>query len=119
MNPEMMKGQIRALLIAVGGLAAGWLISKGWMSESAWTAIMNSPVAAALATMASGFIWSALTHTESNAVAVVDAMAKDPTSPVKGVILLPTTEGRALAASIPGSTAVVAGTHEATAIAAR
>lgn len=117
MNPEIMKGQIRSVLIAVGGLVAGWLISRGWISESAWTAVVNSPVAAALATMAAGFIWSALTHRQQNAVAVVAAIAAQPNSPVKGVITEPTIAGRELAKSIPLDTVVSAGTHEAATIA--
>lgn len=119
MNPEIMKGQIRSLIIAVGGFVAGWFAFKGWITTEQLSSLLSSPVAGAVASMAAAFIWSAMTHRQGNAVAVVDAMAKDPTSPVKGVILEPTTEGRALAASIPGVTAVVAGTPMAAAIATR
>jgi mannitol-specific phosphotransferase system IIBC component len=117
MNPEMMKGQIRTLLVAVGGLIAGWFMSKGWLSQETWAAIVASPVTPALVTVAAGFIWSALTHTEKNAVAVVGAIALQPDSPVKGVITEPTIAGRELAKSIPLDTVVSAGTHEAATIA--
>lgn len=119
MNPEMMKGQIRSLLIAVAGVVAGILIYKGWISEAQWTAILNSPLAATLVTMAAGFIWSAMAHTENNAVAVVGEIAKRPDSPVKAVITEATEEGKALAQSIPGPTVVAAGTRQAVDIAAK
>jgi hypothetical protein len=119
MNPEIMKGQIRSLLIAVGSSIAGIFIYKGWISEQQWTAIASSPLAAALVTTAVGFIWSAITHTEKNSVAVVNAIAQQPDSPVKGVVTEATPAGRELAASIPGPLVATAGSVEATRIATR
>lgn len=119
MNPEMMKSAIRSVLIGAACLMAGWLMSKGWITEAQWTALATGPVGGLLATAVSGMIWGMINKTEANAVAVVDAIAKQPDSPVKGVIMEPTAEGRDLAASIPGTTAVVAGTREASTIASR
>jgi len=119
MNPEIMKGQLRSLLIAAAGMVVGWFAYRGWISAERAMDILTGPVLGAMATMATGFIWSGLTHRQDNAVAVVDAMAKDPASPVKGVIVEATIAGRDLANSIPGSTVVMAGTHEATTIATR
>lgn len=116
MNPEMLKGQLRSLLIGVAGLVGGWFAAKGWITTEQVTAILSSPVAAALATMAAGFIWSAVTHTETNAVAVVNDIAKRPDSAVRGIITEPTHAGSELAASLPGPT-VQAGTVEAKRIA--
>lgn len=117
MNPEMMKGQIRALLIAAAGLIAGWFGAKGYFSTDQVSAVLNSPVFLSLATIAAGAIWSAMTHTENNAVAVVGKIAARPDSPVKAVITEATDEGKALAQSIPGPTVVAAGTTQAAAAA--
>jgi hypothetical protein len=116
MNRQQILSLVRDLLKIVGvGLA-----SKGAVSADAWdvwTTVIVEVVGCGL--IVGPIIWSQFTHTQSNAVAVVDAIAKEPMSAVKGVILEPTAAGRELAASIPGSTAVVAGTHEAAAIATR
>lgn len=117
MNPEIVKGQIRSVLIAVGGLVAGWFAARGWVSEQQVTAVLSSPVFAAVITMASGFIWSAVTHTEHNAVAVVTKIAEDPASPVRGVIMEPTVEGMKIAHAISGPV-VSAGTSSARDLAA-
>lgn len=115
MNPEIVKGQIRSIIIALGGLAGGYFLSP---SQDASLA----PVFGAFATMAAGFIWSAVTHRHDNAVAVVAAMAKDKDSPVRGVILEPTVAGRVLTESIaatsPGAVAP-AGTVDADKISSR
>jgi ATP-dependent exoDNAse (exonuclease V) beta subunit len=58
-------------------------------------------------------VWSMITHTDKNAVAVVDTLAKQPDSPVKAVLMEPTPAGQAMAASIPGNTTVVAGSTPA------
>lgn len=113
MNPEIMKGQLRSLIIACAGMVAGWFAYKGWISAERAMDILTGPVLGALATAGSGAIWSALTHRQSNAVAVVAQIAKDPTSAVKGVVTEPTAAGRELAASIPGPQVAAAGTHEA------
>lgn len=122
MNPEIIKGQLRSLIIAAGGIGIGWFASKGYISSDQVAGILNSPVFLSLATAAAGFIWSAVTHTHDNAVAVVAAMAANKDSPVRGIILEPTHAGHELAESIsaiaPGTVAPV-GTIDANKIASR
>lgn len=122
MNPEIIKGQIRSMIIVISGIGIGWFANKGYISADQVMGILNSPVFLSIATAAAGFIWSAITHRHDNAVAVVAAMAADKTSPVRGVILESTVAGRELAASIqptsPGMVAPV-GTIDADKIARR
>jgi len=117
MNPEIMKGQIRSAIIAIGGVIAGWFAAKGWITTEQLSDIVTSPVMISVATMAAGFIWSAVTHTKKNAVAVVVEIAKDPTSPVRGVVTEPTSDGLEWASVIEGPVAV-AGSLEAKSLAA-
>ncbi len=123
MNPEIIKGQLRSLIIVLAGIGIGWFASKGYINADQVTGILNSPVFLSLATAAAGFIWSAIVHTHDNAVAVVAAMAKDKDSPVRGVILESTVAGRQLAANIsettPGSAVAPVGTIDASKIANR
>lgn len=58
-------------------------------------------------------IWQQLVKTDAAKVAMVDAIAKDPASPVQAVITTNTIAGRDLAASLPGNTTVIAGTFDA------
>lgn len=113
MNQEQIKAQIRTWLVGLAGVILGWFANKGWITTEQITGILNSPVVAAIITMGAGAIWSAFVHSDKNAVAVVDAMAKDPASAVQAVITTATPEGRVLAASIPGNTTVSAGSVEA------
>jgi len=66
-----------------------------------------------------GTVLSLLSHTQKGSVAVVDAMAKDPASPVKGVVAKDTVAGRNMADAMPGDTTMPAGTLGATQIAAK
>lgn len=116
-NPEILKSQIRALIIAAAAAVAGWLTAEGWITKEQWTQIATSPLAAVIVTIVVGLIWDAFSHTESNAVAVVGEIAKRPDSPVKAVITEDTPEGHELAKSIPGPTVVAAGTPQAVAVA--
>lgn len=118
MNMEQMKDQLRVWIIGLAGTALGWFASKGWINEQQVSAIISSPVAIAAATMAAGAVLSFLNRTEKNSVAILDKIAKEPDSLVRGVLLEPTAEGVALANTLPGSTTVPAGTVGAAALAA-
>lgn len=107
-NAEQVKSAVRWIITTLGPI----LVSYGLIDESTL-----SVVGGAILSL-TPLIWSMFTHTQTNAIAVVDAMAKDPTTPVLGVITAPTAAGRALAESIPGSTVVPAGTPAAEKIAA-
>jgi hypothetical protein len=107
MNIEQVKSGIRWLIATVGP----FLIAHGYASDTTLTLV--SGVLISLAPL----VWGLVTHTEANAVTVVDTIAKQPSTTVKAVILEPTAAGKDLAASIPGNTTVVAGTVAAAEVA--
>jgi hypothetical protein len=102
-NPEQLKSAVRWLVATFGP----FLIAHGYASSG--TLELASGVIISLVPL----IWGLFTHTQTNAVAVVDTIAKQPDTPVKAVILEPTAAGRDIAASISGDTTVVAGTQAA------
>lgn len=117
MNQEQFKSAIRSLITTFGGLIAGWFAAKGWFTIDQVTSVLNSPTTISiLASIAAG-AWGLVAHTQKNAVAVVDDIAKQPNSPVKAVVTEATPAGQALAASMPGNTTVVAGSQAAAAVA--
>lgn len=107
MNIEQVKSFIRWATATIGP----FLISTGYISASGLQ--MASGILLSLVPL----VWSMITHTQENAVKIVDAIAKDPESGVKAVVTEPNVAGRALAEAIPGTTTVVAGTAAATAAA--
>lgn len=115
MNQEQVKSAIRSLITTFGGVIAGWFAAKGWFTIDQVTSVLNSPTTISiLASIAAG-AWGLVAHTQKNAVAVVDTIAKQPDSPVKAVVTESTEAGRALADALPGNTTVVAGTSAAVA----
>lgn len=103
MNAEQVKSFVRWFSATVGP----FLISHGYISTG--TLEMLGGVIVSLAPL----IWSMFVHTQQNAVAIVDTIAKQPDSPVKAVITEPTIAGKAMADAMPGTTTVVAGTQAA------
>jgi hypothetical protein len=108
MNAEQVKSFVRWFSATVGP----FLISHGYISAGGLE--MAGGVVVSLAPL----IWGMFVHTQQNAVAVVDEIAKQVDSPVKAVLTEPTQEGRDLAAAMPGNTTVVAGSSAAAAKAA-
>lgn len=104
MNIEQVKSAVRWIIATLGP----FLIAHGYASEG--TLELVGGVVVSLAPL----IWSMFVHTDTNAVAVVDTLAKDPNSPVKAIVTEPTPAGQELAAAIPGNRTVVAGTVAAT-----
>jgi len=113
MNTEQAKSAVRSLVATFGGLVAGWFAAKGWFTIDQVTSVLNSPTTISLLASAAVFVWGLFTHTQKNAVAVVDTIAKQPDSPVKAVVTESTVAGRELAEAMPGSTTVVAGSAAA------
>jgi hypothetical protein len=113
MNQEQLKSGVRWIIATFGGVIAGWFAAKGWFTIDQVTSVLNSPTTVSVIVSIASLIWGLLTHTQTNAVAVVDTIAKQPDSPVKAVVTEPTIAGRELADSIPGNTTVVAGTQAA------
>jgi hypothetical protein len=103
MNTEQLKSAVRWLIATFGP----FLIAHGYASSG--TLELAGGVLVSLAPL----IWGMFTHTETNAVLVVDTLAKKQDSPVKAVILEPTVAGRELADALPGNTTVVAGSTAA------
>lgn len=103
MNQEQVKSAVRWIIATFGPI----ITTHGYASAS--TLEMIGGIVISLAPL----IWGMFTHTQTNAVAVVDTIAKQPDSPVKAVITEPTAAGRELADAMPGSTTVVAGTVDA------
>jgi hypothetical protein len=117
MNAEQVKGSIRWFVATFGGAIAGFVAGKGWVSaDTVMQALSSEVFISAAASIAVG-IWGLFVHTQQNAVAVVGAIAADPTSAVKGVVTSNTPEGVALANSVAGTTVVPAGSTQATEIA--
>jgi len=104
-NTEQLQSAVRWVIATFGP----FLIAHGYASSG--TLELASGVIISLAPL----IWGMFAHTQAHAIGVVDTIAKQPDSPVKAVVLEPTTAGRDLAASIPGDTTVVAGTQAAAA----
>lgn len=115
-NEEQLKSSLRWLITTFGGMLAGWFAAKGWFTAQQVLDILNSPTFIGLIFSIGGGIWGLFVHTEKNAVAVVNTIAKEIDSPVKGVITENTVAGREMAKNIEGPT-VVAGTPAAIAIA--
>ncbi len=117
-GPDKVGGWARS---AVGALLL--LVIVKWPGLGA---ILNpdtqTAIAGLVATIAVG-LWSQLSKSDNAKVAMVDELAKDPVSPVKGVVLEPTNAGLKMAqavngttASAPGNTTAIAGTVAAQSI---
>jgi hypothetical protein len=107
MNTEQVKSAVRWLIATFGP----FLIAHGYATSG--TIELAGGVIVSLAPL----VWGMFVHTQANAVAVVDTIAKQPDSPVKAVVTEPTPEGRDLAQSMPGNTTVVAGSTAAVTLA--
>lgn len=110
MNTEQVKSSVRWLIATFGGVVAGWFAAKGWFTIDQVTSVLNSPTTLSVIVTLVSLVWGLFTHTQTNAVAVVDTLAKQPDSGVKAVVTDPTPVGQALADAMPGNTTVVAGT---------
>mgnify|MGYP001612760081 FL=1 len=107
MSQEQVLGQLRQILPVIGTI----LVSLGVMKpETVGNLTSTILVIAGPIMIIVSSVWSLVDKTKASMVSKVDAMAKDPTSPVLGVIVAPTAEGRDLANSLPGMTTVPAGT---------
>lgn len=113
---EQTSGQLRQLLQIIGTLLTTIGVLKPGIADTWIPVIMqiSGPLM-----MLGGVIWSWKVNTPSALVASVDAMAKDPASPVAGVVVTNTLAGRDLAKEMPGTTTVVAGSPDAKVIAAK
>ena len=111
MTPQTSGVADRTFLVLIT-----WLLtqaaSKGWLSGS--DVAVLAPALALLPAYLIGW-WK---NRPQNIAADMAQVAKDPGSPVKGVITTNTPEGVALAKSIPGPLVAAAGSSDAKSIAA-
>ena len=117
MNIEQAKSSARWFVATFGGFIGGWFASKGWFTIDQVTSVLNSETTLSILASAAVFVWGLFVHTQKNAVAIVDDIAKQPDSPVKAVLAEDNKAGKELAESLPGNTTVVAGTLEASKLA--
>jgi hypothetical protein len=112
MNAEQIKSAIRWFVATFGGMIAGWFAAKGWFTVDQVLTVLNSPTVIATAASLIAGAWGLVTHSKSNAVAIVDAMPE-----VAGVVTKPTVGGVALAKAVPSATVTPAGTTAARSLA--
>lgn len=119
---EQTSGHLRQLLQGVGmlALALGWLNAEQIAAIAKTIQDIAGPLAqiAGPAAVLGGYFWSWWVNRPKALVASVVAMADDPSSPVKGVVVSPTIAGRELANEFVTDKIAAAGTHDAKAIAA-
>jgi len=113
-NNEQIKSIIRWFVSTFGGAIAGWFAAKGWFTIDQVLSVLNSPTLLGIAASIGAAIWSLLTHTKGNAVAVADAIPD-----VAGVVMKATDEGKKIAETVPSETVAVEGTAAAAAVAAK
>lgn len=111
MNQQQFLSIVREVLQIIGTMLVSFHVAG--MTDTTW-----EPIAGA-ALMIAPAVWGWFNHTETNAVAIVSDIAKNPQSPVKGVVTEATPEGRALAQSIASPTVAVAGSQAAADVATR
>ena len=116
-TPAQIKNGLQWLITAFGMGAAGWFAHSGYITQAQVMDIFNSPAFMTLAVAIVSGIFGLIANTRTNSIKVVDAMAKDPASPVVGVVTSNTPEGKALANAIPGNTTVVANSQAANSVA--
>lgn len=116
-NPEQVKSAIRWAINTFGVVFATWFAAKGWFSVDQITSVLNSETVIGIAVSGIMFIINMIAHKQSSTIAAAAEIAKDSTTPLKGLITTNDNAGRALAESIPGATVATAGTVQAAAIA--
>lgn len=104
MNQEQVLNLVRTFMQIAGSMLVGYHLFG--IDSQAWTAITGGVL------MATPAIWGVVTNRRASQVAKVNAMPE-----VAGVITKPSTEGLALANSVPSPTVVPAGTIAATTVA--
>ena len=117
-NPtqEQIKSAIRWLVTAFGMGFAGWLAHSGYVTTNQVMDALNSQAFMGLAVAVISGLFGLWNHTQSNAIAVVAKIAKDPDSPIVGMVTTNDAAGRAVA-DAHGPEVSVATTPAATAIA--
>ena len=109
-SQEQLLGQVRILLTLAGSVAATFGLLAPDQVGGLTAGILDLT---GIVMIGGASAWSFYNNTIKALVHKVDVIAKDPASPVQGVITANNVAGHELAASIPGSTTVAAGTIQA------
>lgn len=114
MTQEQWMGLLRQILPVLGTLAVslGVLTPDQVGRGSAFILTIAGPMM-----IIASAVWSIIDKSDTSLIAKVDVIAKDPTSPVQGIVTANTPEGRDLAEKIEGNTTVQAGTQAAATLA--
>lgn len=112
MNQEQAKSALRWGVATFGGVIAGFFGATGFLSTDLIMSVLNSETFLGLGASVAVGAWGLFTHTQANAVAVVNAMPE-----VAGVITVPTPEGMDLAIAVSQPTVIPAGTERAARVA--
>lgn len=113
MNQEQIKSGVRWVLATFGGYFMAMAVQKKWITPEQGASLLSSEFVVGLLAAAASVVWSLIAKTQPNLVAAVDKLPG-----VEGVITTSTDEGKKLAASVPSSTVVPAGSAAAKTIAA-
>ncbi len=118
MTPQAKESAIRTVIQTIGGIIGGIFVYKKWATEDQVSSFLNGDLMGAVIgflVSAAGGAWGQKANSEAGLVSAVGALAADPKSPVKGVIVDNTSAGQALTSP----KVAPAGTSQATAIAQR
>ncbi len=106
MNPTISGQGDRVFLVLVT-----WALTQA--AQRGWLSTADIAVLAPALALAPALIIGWIKNRPGNIAADLATIAKDPSSPIQGVITTNTPEGRALAQSIPENTIQSAGTSQA------
>lgn len=115
MNPDFTRKSAMWILTTLGGFLTGWAASRGNQWGDIINQLLSSDTAIGLVALAISAIMTWVTSRLPALVHVMDLIAKDPNTPIKGVVVENSPEGRELAAKV--ETVVAAGTPAAEVVA--
>lgn len=104
---DQISGLVQRALMFAGGFA----VAKGWISEQLMVQIVGALVGVF------GVLWGVKSNTQTALVGSVAAMAADPSSPVKGVVVEQNSAGRELIVAVDSAHVVPANTAAAARVA--
>ena len=113
MNRAQVEKLVRWALSGLGGFLVGWAASRGNQWGDIISNLLSSELVIGLLTSAGVGLWAWVSGRIPAIAALVDSIAKQPDTPIQAIVMAKTTEGVALAQSLPGNTTVVAGTAAA------
>lgn len=110
-NKEQITSAVAWLVATVASGLTGWAIARGWDIGDTITAVFNSQSVIGTLVALGVLVVRWLAKTTPKLITMVDSMPN-----VAGVVTKSTTEGKALAASVPSPTVLPAGSTAAEAL---